>query len=94
MVFIRIIILGLLFAYTLAMARIPASDLNAIGHFFATAFFFIAPAFYLLPLYEAWTRKHPNLTAIALVNVLVGWTLIGWIVAMVWAHKNSGAVGL
>ena len=38
--------------------------------------------FYLLPAIIA--NKHPNGTAIFWLNVLLGWTLIGWIVALIW----------
>jgi hypothetical protein len=40
---------------------------------------------YLIPTIVAGHRKHHNRDAIALLNVLLGWTVIGWIVAAVWA---------
>lgn len=40
---------------------------------------------YMLPWAVAATRGKSNSMAIALVNFLVGWTLIGWIVALVMA---------
>ncbi len=40
---------------------------------------------YLLPAFTADRRRHRDLRAIAIVNVLVGWTIIGWVVALVWA---------
>lgn len=42
---------------------------------------------YVLPTLLAWSRKVNNVSQIALVNILVGWTLIGWVVAIVWAAK-------
>lgn len=41
-------------------------------------------AFYVLPMIEAHVRKQPNFVSIALVNVFLGWTLVGWVVAMAW----------
>jgi hypothetical protein len=41
-------------------------------------------AFYLLPIFEAHLRKQPNFVSIALVDVFLGWTLVGWVVAMAW----------
>ncbi len=38
--------------------------------------------------HEAWKNGHPNLTAIALVNIFLGWSLLGWVVAVVWAYKK------
>jgi hypothetical protein len=42
-------------------------------------------AIYLLPTIIAASRHHPNRTAIILVNVLLGWTAIAWVVALIWA---------
>ncbi|WP_174999134.1 superinfection immunity protein [Rugamonas aquatica] len=51
--------------------------------------FFIA--FYMLPLIVAMNRKHTNTTAIAVLNVLLGWTLLGWVGALVWAFSSQPA---
>jgi len=42
-------------------------------------------AVYCLPTFIAVFRKHPNRRAIIWVNMLLGWSLIGWIVTMIWA---------
>jgi uncharacterized protein len=42
-------------------------------------------AAYLLPLSIAASRSHPNTIAIAALNILLGWTMLGWIAALVWA---------
>jgi hypothetical protein len=42
---------------------------------------------YALPTLTAYSRKVNNAGQIALLNILAGWTFIGWIVAMVWAAK-------
>jgi CHASE2 domain-containing sensor protein len=42
-------------------------------------------AVYLLPAFVAFKRRHRNRRAILVVNLLLGWTTIGWVVAMVWA---------
>ncbi|MEK6257180.1 MAG: superinfection immunity protein [Planctomycetota bacterium] len=41
--------------------------------------------FYLLPGAIAILRGHHNAFAILLLNVLLGWTFVGWAVALVWA---------
>ena len=38
---------------------------------------------YFLPSYLA--RNNANFTAILILNILAGWTFIGWIIALVWA---------
>jgi hypothetical protein len=40
---------------------------------------------YMLPTVVAWQRSHHQTMAIGAVNLLLGWTLLGWIVALVWA---------
>ena len=40
---------------------------------------------YLLPGVVAWMRGHRNQNAIFVLNLLLGWTVLGWIVALVWA---------
>lgn len=45
-------------------------------------------AVYALPAIVAVYRRHPNRTPIILVNVLLGWSGIGWIVALVWAFTS------
>lgn len=43
---------------------------------------------YLLPAGIAFLRGHQSSVAIALVTVLLGWSFIGWVVALVWAFTN------
>ncbi len=45
----------------------------------------IAVFVYLLPGEIAFLRGHHNAFAILLLNVLLGWTFVGWAVALVWA---------
>lgn len=40
---------------------------------------------YLLPTLMAFGRGHPRRQELAIFNVLLGWTLIGWIIAFLWA---------
>jgi Superinfection immunity protein len=40
---------------------------------------------YLLPMIIAGRRKHHNLGAIMAVNLLLGWTFLGWIIAFIWS---------
>ena len=43
--------------------------------------------FYLIPTLVAYFQQHHHLYAIAVLNLLSGWTLLGWIAALVWAFK-------
>ena len=40
---------------------------------------------YLLPTIVAVSNKKANATAICVVNVLLGWMLIPWVIALTWA---------
>lgn len=42
---------------------------------------------YFLPTVEAMARGQNNVTQVALVNVFFGWSLLGWVLALVWAVK-------
>jgi len=42
-------------------------------------------ALHFLPGIIATRRHHRNALAIWLVNIFLGWTLIGWVIALVWA---------
>lgn len=43
----------------------------------------IAFVFYVLPTVLAWLRRHPRRWTITWINLLLGWTGVGWVVAMV-----------
>lgn len=38
-----------------------------------------------LPTLIALVRGHHNTFAIFLTNLLLGWTLIGWVIALIWS---------
>ncbi len=40
---------------------------------------------YLLPVIIAYWRSKSDIKKIFIVNLLLGWTVIGWIVALIWA---------
>lgn len=45
--------------------------------------------FYFLPALVAWHKSKRNFTAIFVLNLCVGWTFIGWVVALVWAFTED-----
>lgn len=42
-------------------------------------------AFYFLPASIAFLRNHKNKLAIFLLNLLLGWTFLGWVASLIWA---------
>ena len=56
---------------------------------------FFAPVFgcgfilYFLPAIIAFARGKRDAGAILVLNFLLGWTAIGWVIALVWALKQD-----
>jgi len=48
----------------------------------------IGLALYLLPVLVGWARHAPDLAALAVINILLGWTLVGWVVALAMALRT------
>ncbi len=46
-------------------------------------------AVYVAPIIIAVMRKHPNTAPIAVITILTGWTLVGWVVALAWSLTNG-----
>jgi hypothetical protein len=51
----------------------------------AIALAMVGATIYCLPMMIAAWRKHHRRHAIAIVDFSLGWTLIGWIVALAWS---------
>lgn len=48
-------------------------------------FLFFAMAFYFLPAIVAGLRHTHNATGILLLNIFLGWTVVGWLVTLLMA---------
>ncbi len=46
---------------------------------------FVVGIFYLVPSLLAFARDTVHWPRIALFNILLGWTVLAWLVALVWA---------
>ena len=44
---------------------------------------------YCLPLMIAFHRRHEKYTAIFLLNLFLGWTMVVWVVCLIWALFGS-----
>jgi hypothetical protein len=60
--------------------------------FFFFHFFSFTFVMYFLPSIIALARSKRDTLAIFLLNFFLGWTVIGWIVALVWAAKHDVVV--
>jgi len=60
-----------------------------LAHFFFFPLFGFGTLMYFLPSIIALARSKRDLLAIFLLNLFLGWSVIGWIVALVWAAKSD-----
>jgi hypothetical protein len=51
----------------------------------------VAIAVYFIPSFGAGRRNHRNANAILALNLLLGWTFVGWAIALVWALTANTA---
>lgn len=51
----------------------------------ALLFIILFVVFYFLPLFVAVIKNKRNMLAISMLNLFAGWTLIGWLAALIWA---------
>lgn len=49
----------------------------------------MAAALYFLPFLIALSRGHMSSGAIFLVNLIFGWTALGWVVALIWSFTGN-----
>ena len=43
---------------------------------------------YVAPWYQAIEKRHAHAVQIGTLNVLLGWTVLGWIAALIWSQFN------
>jgi hypothetical protein len=49
--------------------------------------------FYLIPSFVAAVREHERMEWVLVLNVLLGWTLVGWCALLCWALRPGSAAG-
>ena len=62
------------------------------AHIFFFPFFGFGFVMYFLPSIIALARSKRDLLAIFLLNLFLGWSVVGWIVALIWAAKHDAPV--
>lgn len=63
--------------------------MHPLAHFFLFPFVGFPLLLYFLPSIIALARSKRDTLAIFLLNFFLGWSVIGWIIALVWAAKND-----
>ena len=86
-----VLILFVIFAIVpILFVSIPENVWSAIRTFFPPIFYGILIFLvYFAPSFNASARKHKNKDAIFALNLLAGWTFIGWIIATVWSYTSN-----
>jgi hypothetical protein len=81
------------FAFLCSLSTVPISE---SGTWSVTLFVAMVPVWailiYFLPSVAAIFLGQPNLNGIFLMNLLFGWTIAGWIVALSWTFRRSAKV--
>lgn len=76
----------------LLLIQVPSDSTEGLKAFITVvAIFVLAVAAYFFPTFLAISSKKVNMGAIFALNFFLGWTLLGWVVALVWAvmHESS-----
>ena len=64
-----------------------------VGLVFLALLVVVTLMLYFLPTLLAGMRGHQNVTAIAVLNIFLGWTFLGWVAALVWACTEVRSLG-
>ena len=62
---------------------------NIEGNYKSLFILVVIASLYFLPAITANNRNHKDKKAILLLNVIFGWTALGWIVALVWSYTGA-----
>jgi hypothetical protein len=89
-VFKTVIKIWVLTLIVIAIALAHASNPAAAN--FGNAGIWVFVGLYFLPTIIAAICKHRNSGAIFVLNLFLGWTFLGWVVALVWACTNDPTV--
>jgi membrane protease subunit (stomatin/prohibitin family) len=52
---------------------------------------FVGAFFYFIPTIVANSKHKSNTSAIFVLNLVLGWTFVGWLVALIWAVSNQAS---
>jgi hypothetical protein len=64
-------------------------DMNSSAKMMACPFAIFMIGGYFVPLIVAIRRRHPQVAAIGAVNIFLGWSFLGWVIALAWSLTNE-----
>ena len=65
------------------------ANLDGVPLWWVLSILGLAAGFYCLPSIVALSRRHPRAGDIVVLNILAGWTVVGWLIAFVWSSWSS-----
>jgi hypothetical protein len=71
------------------MALAHSAGDTAIGIIVGVVLVALFLALYFVPSMFAWANKESDFRRVLLVNAVLGWTSIGWVVALVMANRRT-----
>lgn len=76
---------------TVLTGETPWSDIPRTGLLLVIfpVFFFVLATVYMLPVSIAYVRSHQNWIPIGILNIVFGWTLLGWVGTLAWAFASG-----
>ena len=60
--------------------------LSYLSKSFIPLFFVLIPIIYFMPTIISYEKNKRNSRAILLLNFFLGWTIVGWIIALIWSN--------
>ena len=73
--------------FTVLVTGLIGQGTNGFALLATLIFFPACIALYFVPLISASMRDHSNTTSIGLLNFFLGWTVLGWVCALVWSYS-------
>lgn len=92
-VFAFAVVLGLLGALLVLLGAVSAGVGAAAAAIPIGFMQVVVLVLYLLPGIVAWERGHQSRGAVLVLNIFLGWTFIGWVLALVWAMVHQDKPG-
>lgn len=93
--YILVPVVGFLWSVSVSAAadgyRRAAEFVTYFAQWDRAPFLLLGLVVYLLPTILAFRKGHPNRRGIFLLNLLTGWSVIGWALALVWSLSGKGA---
>ena len=93
-VFLGFCCLMLLSAVFASISHVSANPIDPILSMLPMLLLFaVLYAIWAAPIAIASYRSHPNTMAIAVLDILLGWTCIFWVLALVWSCTSAAQRG-